>query len=84
MQYMSHRRAWSLSETGEWQHCLVKHMTLFPSVASTEAAAVGQTAAERMDAINASVDALTLYEGDLGVPAVQYGFADGQHCTLYQ
>ena len=48
------------------------------------AEAVGQTPAHRIAAVNASVDALSLFKGSLGVPDVHYSFADGQHYTIYK
>ena len=42
------------------------------------------TAADRADAINASVDALNSSTGMMGVPYVQYAFAGGQHFTFYK
>ena len=85
-----------MADTGDWQHCLFRQLLVHPTEAaegrtvpvaplhgSLPVEAV-QTAAERMDAVNASVDALNSCQDNLGVPAVQYGFADGYHCTLYK
>ena len=55
------------------------------AVCPPEAAeAVGQTPAERIAAVNASVDALSVFKGSQGVPDVHYSLADGQHYTIYK
>lgn len=93
---MTQCRAWSLCDTADWQQCLVKHMAVQPGKgtegktvptaplpASLQAEA-NQTAADRVQAVNACVDALNKMKGSEGVPNVQCAFADGQHFTLYK
>ena len=88
-------RAWSIS--GDWQQCLVKHLAVYPGQAleGTIIGPVGarqgypraeatETAGDRVNAINASVDALDGFRGKRGVPQVQCAFAAGQHYTLYK
>ena len=89
-------RAWTVCGTGEWQQCLVKQVAVYPggeavdgsSTVPTHASLqpqVAESAAERVEAINASVDAANRFRGDMaGVPELQCAFADGQHNTLFK
>ena len=43
-----------------------------------------ETASSRVEAINDSVAALIKFKGNLGVPDVQYAYADGHHFTVYR
>ena len=85
-------RAWTVCETGDWQQCLVKQVALYPVEGSntvpTHASLqpqVAGSAAERVEAIKASVDAANRFRGNMaGVPELQCAFADGQHNTLFK
>ena len=56
-------------------------MTTFCDICYAE---VDETASSRVGAINASADALVKFQGKLGVPDVQYAYADGHHFTVYR
>ena len=92
-------RAWSCTEgsAGDGQQCLIKHQLVDPCQAppgqgeplltfcdSCVIAEAEETASTRVDAINDSVDALVKFQGKLGMPDVQYAYADGHHFTVYQ
>ena len=84
-------RAWTVCGTGEWQQCLVKHVAVYPVEGSNTVPThaclqpqVAGSAAERVEAINASVDAANRFRGTVGVPEMQCAFANGQHTTLYK
>ena len=81
---------------GDWQQCLIKYLPVDPCQASPGQgeplrafcefcdAEVHKTASSRVEGINASVDALIRFQGKLGVPDVQYAYADGYHSTVYK
>ena len=88
-------RAWTVCGTGDWQQCLVKQVAVYPGGEAVEGSntvpthaslqpQVAGSAAERVEAINASVDAANRFRGNVGVPELQCAFANGQHTTLYK